>query len=201
MPIGIRVPRIDEYPDGYSPHGINEKRDLSNITQGYKLTEAGDEKFTHVAEINIDADKIWNLFVSLSNALIGDTAYGIIGFKDEEPILSSFTEKEKILDIFSRYKFELANDGYIHFGIAYYDDTILNEIYVTNYKYFQAWTGEKLGLIETLSRFKLSEQKDLNFIDEFPVVSEALSSKQINGIKHYSEVLSEIEKEFDLINL
>lgn len=33
------------------------------------------------------------------------------------------------------------------------------------------------------------------------VVSEALSRELINGIKHYSEVLSEIQKEFDLINL
>lgn len=200
LPIGIRIPSLDEYPDGHNVHEINKKRDLANIAQGYKLTEVGDKKFTHFAEINIDADKIWDLFVSLSNALIGNSAYGIIGFKDEEPILSDFTEKEKILEIFSKYKFELANDGYIHFGIAYYDDEVLIEIYVTNFKYFQVWTGDKLGLIETLSKFKLLEQKGLNFIDEFPVVSEALSCEQINGIKHYSEVLSEIEKEFDLIN-
>lgn len=200
LPIGIRIPSIDEYPDGYNPHEINEKRDLANITQGYKLIEVEDEKFTHLAEINIDADKIWDLFVSLSNGLIGDTAYGIIGFKDEEPILSGFTKKEKILSIFSRYKFELANDGYIHFGIAFYDDEVLNEIYVSNFKYFQVWTENKLALIETLSKFKLLEQEDLNFIDEFPVVSEALPNELINGIKHYSEVLSEIQKEFDLSN-
>lgn len=49
----------------------------------------------------------------LSNNLLRHTAYGIIGFKDENPILSNFTDKQEIIDIFEEYKFELINDGYL----------------------------------------------------------------------------------------
>jgi len=196
LPLGIRVPELDEYPDGYDVQEINKTRNSSNIVEGYKLSEVQNERFTHYAEVNIDVDNIWNLFVRLSNNLLGDTAYGIIGFKDEEPILSNFADKQKIIDIFKEYKFELTNDGYIQFGISYYDEATMDEIFITSFKYLQVWTSNKNLLVETLDKFNLLDQEKLNFIDEFPVVSEALSTDMIKGVRHYSEVISGIEEEF-----
>lgn len=72
----------------------------------------------------------------------------------------------------------------------------MNEIYVSGFKHFQIWTTKKKELVETLTEFGLPEQENLNFIDEFPVVSEALSADKISGVRHYSEVINEIEKEF-----
>lgn len=46
---------------------------------------------------------------------MGDTAYGIIGVKDEKQIMSNLTEEQRIIDILNRYNFELSNDGYIKF--------------------------------------------------------------------------------------
>lgn len=40
--------------------------------------------------------------------------------------MSNFTEKQRIIDILNGYKFELVNDGYIEFGIYYYDESSLN---------------------------------------------------------------------------
>jgi hypothetical protein len=196
LPLGIRIPEFDEIPNGYDKEEINKNRNSANIVEGYTLTEVTDKKFTHFAEINIDADKVWDLFVSLSNKLIGNVAYGIVGFKDEKPILSKFSQKQKILDILYRSKFELTNDGFIQFGMAHYDDSSLNEIYITSFKYFKVWTTNNRDLIETLAEFGLTEKEDLKFIDEFPVVSKALSPDNIRGVRNYSEVLSEIEKEF-----
>lgn len=197
LPIGIRIPNFDEYPNGYNVDDINMKRNSANIIEGYKLVEVQCEKFTHFAEINIDADNIWNLFAALSDKLIGDTAYGIIGFKDEKPTMSNFTEKQKIIDILNRYNFELSNDGYIQFGIAYYDESSLNQIFITSFKYLQVWTTNSKELVETFKRYKISEQENLNFIDEFPVVSEALSADRGRGVRHYSEVINEIEMKFE----
>lgn len=197
LPIGIRIPNFDEYPNGYNVDDINMKRNSANIIEGYKLVEVQCEKFTHFAEINIDADNIWNLFVALSDKLIGDIAYGIIGFKDEKPTMSNFTEKQKIIDILNRYNFELSNDGYIQFGIAYYDESSLNQIFITSFKYLQVWTTNSKELVETFKRYKISEQENLNFIDEFPVVSEALSADRGRGVRHYSEVINEIEMKFE----
>jgi len=170
---------------------------LANIVEGYTIREVTNEKFTHFAEINVNADTIWDLFVSLSNTLFADVAYGIIGSKGEEPILSNFTQKQKVFDIFQKYKFELSNDGYLLFGMAHYDDSSLNEIYITNYKYFKVWTTNERGLREVLANFGLLEKKDLSFIDGFPVVSKALTRDEIKGLRDHSQVLNEIGKEFD----
>ncbi|GMA99504.1 hypothetical protein [Pelosinus sp. IPA-1] len=196
LPLGIKIPEFDEIPNKDDIEEITKNRNSANIVEGYVLREVKDEKFTYYAEINVNADNIWDLFVSLSNILIADIAYGIVGFKDEKPMLSEFTQKQRIFDILYRYKFELSNDGFLTFGMAHYDDISLNEIYISSFKYFKVWTTNKKGLIEALAKFGLSEKEDLNFIDEFPVVSKALSYDEIRGIRHYSQVLSEIESEF-----
>lgn len=111
--------------------------------------------------------------------------------------MSDFTEKQRIIDILNEYKFELVNDGYIEFGISYYDESSLNQIFVKSFKYLQVWTTDSKELFETLDKYKISEYENLNFIDEFPVVSEALSAEKISGVRHHSDVIEEIEREFD----
>lgn len=51
-------------------------------------------------------------------------------------------------------------------------------------------------LTKILTDLKMEEFSNLQFIDEFPVVSEALSPEAIKGVHHYSEVMGEIVKEF-----
>ena len=196
LPLGISIPEFDEFPNEYDAELINKKRNEANIVEGFKVRNVSNENYTHFVEINVNVDDIWNLFMELSNKLIGDVAYGVIGFKDDEPNLSEFTKKQKIFDIFNDYKFELVNDGFIQFGLAYSDDSSFNEIHVSNFKYFQIWTSKLTVLRAVLGRFGLVE-KDINFIDEFPVVSKALQPDEIKGVRHYSQVLSEIEKGFN----
>ena len=196
LPLGISIPKLDEFPNEYDAELINEKRNEANIIEGFKVREICNENYTHFVEINVNVYDIWSLFVKLSNKLIGDVAYGIIGFKDDEPTLSEFTKKQKILDIFNDYKFELVNDGFIQFGIAHNDDISFNEIHISNFKYFQVWTSNIKVLRASLAKFGLTEA-DIHFIDEFPVVSKALQADEIKGVRHYSQVLSEIEKSFN----
>lgn len=196
LPLGISIPEFDEFPNEHDAELINKKRNEANIVEGFKVREICNENYTHFVEINVNVDDIWSLFVELSNNLIGDVAYGVIGFKDDEPILSEFTKKQNILDIFNDYKFELMNDGFIQFGIAHTDDFSFNEIHISNFKYFQIWTSNIEVLKMILDKFGL-EEKDINFIDEFPVVSKALQADEIKGVRHYSQVLSEIEKSFN----
>lgn len=197
LPLGIRIPRDDEYPKGYVVEEINKKRNLANIVQGYKLVEVTDKKFTHFTEINVDIDKLWSLFISLSNSIIGDKAYGLIGFKGEKPTLSKISDKQNIIDLFNKYEFELSNDGFSEFGIAYYDDNTLNEIFITTFKYVQVWTTDKEALVKALRKEGLKEKKSLNFIDEFPVVSEAISTDTEEESRSYTQILGEIKEEFE----
>ncbi|SHJ96937.1 hypothetical protein SAMN02745163_02953 [Clostridium cavendishii DSM 21758] len=196
LPLGIRIPKDNEYPDGYDVKSINDKRNSANIVEGFTIKEVVGEKFSHYVEINVDVDKIWSLFCSLTRNLINDVAYGIIGFKEEEPTLSKFSKLEKIISIFQKYEFELVNDGCLEFGIANYNENSLNEIFITSFKYIKIWTNNKEGLIDVLNSFEIQEIENLQFIDEFPVVSQALSNSFNKEIRHYSEVIECIEREF-----
>jgi hypothetical protein len=196
LPLGIKIPKNDEYPEGYDVKSINDKRNSANIIEGFTIKEASGEKFSHYAEVNIDADKIWDVFCSLTNKLMNDVAYGIIGFKEEKPILSRFTTIERLIEIFQEYKFELTNDGYLEFGIANYDENSLNEIFVSSFKYMKIWANRKESLVETLNSYGIEQAENLQFIDEFPVVSEALSVNILRRIRHYSEVIECIERDF-----
>ena len=196
LPLGIRIPKDNEYPEGYDVKSINDKRSSVNIIEGFIIKEVSGEKFSHYAEVNIDADKVWEVFCELTNKLFGEIVYGIIGFKDEEPTLSEFTEKERIIDIFKNYKFELINDGYLEFGMANYNENSLNQIFISSFKYMKIWTTKKEVLVETLNNFGIKQIENLQFIDEFPIVSEALTCNASDWIRHYSEVIEHIEQEF-----
>ena len=61
------------------------------------------------------------------------------------------------------------------------------------------WTTRKDLLIQTLNSFGIEQIENLQFIDEFPVVSEALTDNIVKGINHYSVVMEYIEREFQKI--
>ncbi|AIK37754.1 hypothetical protein BG07_4604 [Bacillus pseudomycoides] len=201
LPLGLQIPdRIPDRIGGDDYHTIQQKRARANIVEGYKMREIEGEKFQYFTEINIDADRIWHLFVTLVNTMIKEgIAYGIVGMKGEEPVLSRFTESDRIMNLFKEYKFELTNDGFLQFGIATEDGTSYNEIFVTSFKTFQVWSENKSDVLTALNQLHLKEYKDLDFIHDFPIESKALSPQQYPGIRHYTEVLEELEKAFSLL--
>ncbi len=160
------------------------------------IKEVSEQKFSYFAQVNMDDDKIWDVFCGLTNKLIESAAYGILGFKEEESILSRFTQKERLINIFEKYKFELTNDGYLEFGIAYYDESTLNEIFVSSFKYMNIWATKKEPLVQVLNSFGIKQIENIQFIDELPVVSEALLENASKDVNHYSEVIEHIDGEF-----
>ena len=52
-------------------------------------------------------------------------------------------------------------------------------------------------LLETLDSYGIQCTENLNFIDEFPVVSEALTTDKVNIVSHYTEVIETIERKFE----
>ena len=195
LPVGIRLPTKEEYPSNLDFEEIDAKRSAANIVQGYKLFPVENQKYTHFLEVNVDADKIWDLFRQLVTKIKPDISYCIIGFKDdsENDFLSDFLPTYDILELLSEYSYELTNDGYLTFGAAYYNEKILNEIYVSSFKYLKIWTEYINEVIKILKQFGLNENEELNFIDEFPVCSCALIPDENNGIRHYSEVTENIK--------
>jgi len=195
LPLGIRIPNNDEYPDTYNIEDINLKRENANIIEGYTIKEVVGEKYTYYLEVNVNVDKIWNIFIAITNKIISSVAYGILGLKDEDLKLSNFTSRENLIQIFEDYSFELVNDGFLQFGIANYNDISLNEIFITNFKYIKIWT-DNIAILKILDLFEIPVIENLNFIDEFPVVSEALTLQKVSKVRHYTEVIEKIEQKF-----
>lgn len=197
LPQGIRIPNVDEYPSSINVDEINHNRLAAQIVQGYNITSVENKNYTHFIKANVDADKIWTVFVALANAILPDIAYGILGFKDgDDDVLSNYTYKTNIINILKNYAYELTNDGYLTFGIAFNDKTVLNEIFVSSFKYFKIWTNSISDVISVLNSFEIYEIKNLKFIDEFPVCSMALNEDMRNGVRHYTQVTEEIKTKF-----
>ena len=195
LPLGIRIPNNDEYPDTYNIEDINLKRENANIIEGYTIKEVVGEKYTYYLEVNVNVDKIWNIFIAITNKIISSVAYGILGLKDEDLKLSNFTSRENLIQIFEAYSFELVNDVFLQFGIANYNYISLNEIFITNFKYIKICT-DNIAIIKILDLFEIPVIENLNFIDEFPVVSEALTLQKVSKVRHYTEVIEKIEQKF-----
>ena len=83
-----------------------------------KLPAAASTSETYIDGLLYEKD----LFVA-PGTVFGSNGEGYIRF-------SLCVKKEKILDIFNLYSYELCNDGFIEFGIAFYNDDKLDEIYV-----------------------------------------------------------------------
>lgn len=81
--------------------------------------------------------------------------------------------RERIIEVFNKYKFELTNDGFIEFGIVTSSRDSLNEVFVSSFKYMKIWTDRAQTLIDTLNELSIID--NLQFIDEFPAASEALA--------------------------
>lgn len=55
--------------------------------------------------------------------------------------------------------------------------------------------------MSSLNSFGLQEVENLQFIDEFPIASEALSENTVKEATYYTRVIDYIEKEFASIRL
>lgn len=193
LPQGIRVPNDDEYPNDYDAEDINSKRLNANIEEGFSLQLVSDEKFSFYAEINADEDKLWDLFCTMVDELVTEPAYLILGFKDQDSWLSNFMSKKKLIDVIKEYHFEFTNDGFLALGIASNSEGKLSEVYLTSYKYFNVWGTDVDSFKSIMNRFEIYEDSTLNFIDKFPVVSEALDRSKY---KHAIEIIDELKLEF-----
>lgn len=196
LPAGIKIPEANDYPKRYDVKSINEQRDSANIVEGYNIRTVAGENYSHYAEANIDADRLWDVFVALTKRLISENAYGIIAFKEKEPHYGGLADAVNLINIFNEFKYELTNDGFLEFGIASENNGSFNEVFVTSFKYMNIFTSDAETLTKTFKKLNIQQTENLQFIDEFPIESDALEADAKKGIRHYSDVIKSIEKEF-----
>lgn len=179
LPANIRVPRADEIP------GVNpaiaarlKERETANLVEGYavKSNSTGDLPFKFYAGINIDNDRLWSLFKKLADTF--PTQIGLVyRHVDDEAVSYSttYSDKEEVIRKLEKYERELTQDGYFEFGITYQDEDVLIETYVKKGKYIQYWGMDYAAFEKIMEACSLGFVADLNFVDEYPVMTETLT--------------------------
>jgi hypothetical protein len=177
FPKGIRFVRGNEIPDSNSDKSeMLEKIHNANIQQGFVISNlVEDAKFKFYAEININAEQIWLIFRNLCEVLLPDEVMPIIGELDDEFLNNGeYDEKLKLLNLFEKFQFYLANDCYLQFGLGYESEAELTEVFVTPTKHFQVWTNDSENFRKVMKKHKIPEFEKLEFIDEFPRATKSL---------------------------
>jgi hypothetical protein len=134
------------------------------------LKESETSLFDFYSEININNDNLWTLFGVLAFTLPEQVSF-IINEADEEPVFSPYSNRQELIETLTKYSKELSQDGLIEFGVVYQDEDSLIEVFVKKSKYIQYWGSDYQSFLSIMSEFKLSQIDNLNFIDEFPLVT------------------------------
>lgn len=171
LPPSIRIPSADELPHREDAVELLAARKHANITQGFitHLNKTLQLAYNFSAEININNDKLWQLFTALASLMPAEVCCNYGSYEDEA-ITSGYFDKVDVLNTLTKFKDELAMDCSLEFGLLSQTKEQLNEIFVTESKYIKFWGSDKAGFLQIMKEFKLTEIKDLAFVDEYPKV-------------------------------
>ena len=175
LPPTLRIARPDEVPNRPDIlKRISESKE-AKIVEGYVFlnNETHDLTFKFFAEINVDNQRLWSLFKCLLLQLPDEICL-VYNCKDEEPVYSGYSDKYKVLNQLEMYQLELTQDGLIEIGALYNDEFMMEEVIIRGPKYLQYWGIDEKRFRQTMLEFELYEEPKLKFIDEYPLVTEAL---------------------------
>ena len=146
----------------------------ANITTGFVLTTNVDPGFFAYIEANVHADEVWSVFEAVVLRLLPDVSAPLIGWKDGEATLGPYTDKEAALAVLRAHAESLQHDGFIEFGLMFQQDGKTEEVMVKGSKDLRIWTNNPSIATETLSSLGIPSVEKLQFIDEYPRVTERL---------------------------
>lgn len=163
----------------------------ARITTGFVSKVSADAGYTTYIEANIHADEVWKAFEALADRLLPAVAAPIVGWKDENSTLGPYTDKSAAISILRTHRESLQHDGFIEFGMIHQSQGLTEEVFVKGCKYLQIWTNQPDLAVAALLSLGLREVGNLQFIDEFPRITE-----RAQGLPPSSEVISAISDSF-----
>lgn len=191
FPLGVRFPQADEYPPGYE--AARERVARANVTTGYIL-RGGGESFTAYFEANVHAPRLFGAFRDLALAILPEVAAPIVGVKDDETVLGPYTDRGAALAVFEPHVHHLQHDGFIEFGVMFQHSSRTEEVFVRSSKYLRIWTNDPAAVRAVFARHAVPEVPALEFIDEYPMVSESLLTEEGNAT--WPTVVEQIREAF-----
>jgi len=200
LPITLRAPNIDEVPANFEASERLEKRKSANIVEGYILHQKEnnpnhtDLGFNFYAEININNSNLWNLIVSLSKEM-PETIAIIFGHEGSELNYGEYSNKKETLSFLSKYTKEIVADTFIEIGLIFHSENELIEIFISESKYIKFWGINEKSFIQIMNDFNLQQIDNIEFVDEYPKVREALRLFDETAIET-NELIKLFETEF-----
>jgi hypothetical protein len=179
FPDGVRFPRDEEYPSGQE--AARERVARANVTTGYHVGDQLRDSFNAYFEANVHAPQIFTTFRDLVLAIMPDVAAPIVGYKDEEPIFGPYTGRDAAIAVFEPFVHQLQHDGFLEFGVMFQSEGRTEEVFVKSSKYLQVWTNEPQAVRTVFARHGIPEVPGLEFIDEYPMVSQSLLTEGGNA--------------------
>ncbi|MCU7548747.1 hypothetical protein OCK74_06440 [Chitinophagaceae bacterium LB-8] len=192
LPPTIRTARPDEVPK--RPEFLDKitASKAANIVEGYVFhyNESHDLPFRFFAEINVDNKNLWTLFKTLFLQLPEEICL-VYNYKDDEPTYSGYTNKYEVLNKLEQFNVEITQDGFLEIGALFNDENFMEEVFIRSPKYLQYWGVDEERFRKTMTEFELYEVPALNFIDEYPLVTEALRLYN-SDVRETNEVLEQL---------
>ena len=198
LPPTIRTANPDEVPERPDIIDRITSRKTANIVQGFTLNENSsvDLPFKFYAEINVDNQNLWALFTALLLQLPEEICL-VYGHIDDDPSYSAYLDKYKILNRLEPYKIELCHDGFLEFGVMHQQETYFEEVFIKKAKFIQYWGMDEARFRSTMTQHDIYEVEGLNFIDEYPLVTEVLRLHYPDAIET-TEMLAQLAESLRL---
>lgn len=133
------------------------------------------EPFTHYAEINVDAPRLWEVFSDLCNVLLDSPATFVVGGLDSELVPVGPVNVHASTQLLAQHQYQLAHDGFLQYSLVSDHDGKVTEIFVTPEKYLKVWMNDETTFRGVMARHEIGEASSLKFLDEFPRTTVALS--------------------------
>lgn len=174
-PPTLRTPNFDEVPKTKDLIEAITKSQSAKIVEGFvfQLNDKKELPFKFYAEININNSRLWELFKTLTIHLPDEISL-IFNHADNDAIFGTYQDKYTVINKLSNFTTELSQDCFLEYGVIHQTDYFLEEVFVDCTKYIKYWGMDEAWFKMTMKDFHLIEIPDLNFMDEFPKVREAL---------------------------
>lgn len=179
LPITLRIPEVDEVPADSGVLEQLKKMETANIVEGYILHPKGENPdhkdlgFNFYAEININNSNLWDLVIALSSEM-PETIATIFGYEGSELNYGEYSDKVETISFLSNYSKEITSDTFIEIGLIFHSENELIEIFISESKYIKFWGINEKSFTQIMNDFNLNQIQNIEFVDEYPKVREAL---------------------------
>ena len=119
----------------------------------------------------------------------------IFGHIDFEINYGNYENKYAILNYIKEFETELTQDTFMNWGLIYHDGENLIEIFVDESKFLKYWGTDEERFRQIMNNFELKENKNLEFIDEYPKVRESIQL-HFQNVLNTKELIDNLQEKF-----